>query len=63
MLLPKDPAILISVVNTKLRDFYKSLDDLCDDLDEEKDEIVNILSNAGYYYDKDLNQFKVKSSD
>ncbi|HJB69908.1 MAG TPA: DUF4250 domain-containing protein, partial [Candidatus Flavonifractor avistercoris] len=31
-MLPKDPVILLSVINTKLRDFYPSLDALCDDL-------------------------------
>lgn len=57
-MLPKSPNILLSVVNTKLRDFYKSLDDLCDDLDESKDEIIEVLASIGYHYDKDLNQFK-----
>ncbi|MBO1680927.1 DUF4250 domain-containing protein, partial [Bittarella massiliensis (ex Durand et al. 2017)] len=31
--LPKDPAMLLSIVNMKLRDFYPSLDVLCDDLE------------------------------
>ena len=33
-MLPKEPNMLLSVINTKLRDFYDSLDSLCDDLDE-----------------------------
>ena len=37
--LPKDPAMLLSIVNMKLRDFYPSLDVLCDDLEIEKDAI------------------------
>lgn len=35
--LPKDPAMLLSIVNMKLRDFYPSLDVLCDDLEIEKE--------------------------
>ena len=55
-----DPNILLSVINTKLRDFYSSLDDLCDDLDYSKEEVENILNNNGYFYDSSLNQFTQK---
>lgn len=54
---PKDPIMLLSYVNTKLRDFYSSLDALCDDLDLDKNEIVNTLTAAGYRYNSDRNQF------
>lgn len=57
-MLPKDPFILLSFVNTKLRDKYNSLDELCDDLDESKEEICAILKSYGYEYDSNLNQFK-----
>ena len=57
MALPKDPILLLSVVNMKLRDFYSSLDALCDDLDEDKNEITERLSAAGYEYDENFNQF------
>ena len=57
-MLPKIPIVLLSVVNTKLRDNYASLDELCDDLDEEKEEIIKILKTINYYYDEKLNQFK-----
>ena len=57
MALPKDPILLLSVVNMKLRDFYSSLDALCDDLDEDKNEITANLSAAGYEYNEELNQF------
>ena len=56
-MLPKDPNILLSVINTKLRDFYDSLASLCDDLDESKDEIIDLLSSIDFYYDKEKNQF------
>lgn len=54
---PKDPIMLLSYVNTKLRDFYSSLEALCDDLDLDKNEIVNTLTAAGYRYNSDRNQF------
>lgn len=53
----KDPNILLSVINTKLRDQYSSLDELCDNLDYSKEEIVEILSNNGFFYDSNKNQF------
>ena len=56
-MLPKEPIILLSVINTKLRDMYSSLDDLCEDLDESKDEIIEALSKIGYEYNAKLNQF------
>lgn len=53
----KDPNILLCIVNTKLRDFYNSLDHLIDDLGYSKDELIEILSSIGYYYDEKLNRF------
>ncbi len=57
MSLPNDPIMLYSVVNMKLRDFYSSLDVLCEDLDVDKEEIITKLSSAGYEYDAEENQF------
>lgn len=56
-MLPTDNYMLLSFINMKLRDFYSSLDDLCDDLDESKDEIESRLESIGYIYDKVLNKF------
>ena len=56
-MLPKDPVILLSVVNTKLRDFYSSLDALCDDLQVGKSEIEAAISKIGYHYNQERNQF------
>ena len=56
--LPKDPVMLLSVVNTNLRDFYSSLDEFCNAKDADKDEIVNALSAIGYKYNQESNQFK-----
>ena len=58
MYIPSDPDMLLSLINTKLRDEYSSLDDLCDSLDLEKDRILEILEPAGYKYDESQNQFK-----
>ncbi|MCH5303683.1 MAG: DUF4250 domain-containing protein [Ruminococcus sp.] len=49
--------MLLSVVNTKLRDFYPSLDSLCEDLGADRDEIVEKLGTIGYTYSEELNRF------
>ncbi len=58
MALPKDPFILLSMINMKLRDSYSSLDALCDDMDEDKNDIISTLSSAGFEYDENTNSFK-----
>ena len=55
--MPKDSAILLSVINMKLRDFYKNLDALCDDLEWSKSEIEEKLGQIAYKYDENRNQF------
>ena len=69
-LLDMDSNILVSIVNMKLRDFYDSLDQYCEDadiknlieeankLDIDKDELIKKLSKVGYEYNTQLNQFK-----
>lgn len=57
MNLPNNPFVLLSYINTKLRDNYASLDDLIDDLDLNKDEIINALKSINYEYDESLNKF------
>lgn len=56
-MIPKDPVLLLSFLNLKLRDFYKSLDDLCEDMDVERQEIVDKLGGIGYHYDNEKNAF------
>ena len=55
--LPRDPMLLLSVVNTKLRDIYHSLDALCDDMNVNKEEIISALKLIDYAYDSDIQQF------
>ncbi len=56
-MLPQDPIILLSYVNTKLRDQYASLDALCDDLDADREELVRKLEGVNYCYSEEKNQF------
>lgn len=53
-----DPNILLSVMNTKLRDQYASLDILCYDLGIAKEGILTKLNSIGYTYNERENQFK-----
>lgn len=55
--LPKDPILLLSVVNTKLRDFYNNLDEFCQDMMIEKEILVKKLADIDYEYDVETNQF------
>ena len=57
MELPKDPMMLFSFINMKLRDFYPSLDALCSDLNVNKEDIVNRLKEAGFEYNPEQNKF------
>lgn len=56
-MIPKDPVMLLSFINLKLRDFYGSLDALCDDLETDREEITEKLSSINYHYDEEKNQF------
>lgn len=58
--LPNDLYILLGVINTKLRDYYSSLDELIDDLAIDEDILIQKLASIGYKYDKKLNAFKIK---
>ena len=55
--LPQDPVILLSVINTKLRDFYPSLDQLCKGMEVNKKELIDKLDLIDYAYDASCNQF------
>ena len=57
MAIPNDPAMLLSFVNLKLRDHYRSLDEMCDDLSIDREELIKKLSSIDYEYDETTNQF------
>ena len=56
--IPNDPMILLSWINLKLRDFYPSLDALCEDLEIEKSSILDKLSAIGFEYNEEQNRFR-----
>ncbi|MGN0402259.1 MAG: DUF4250 domain-containing protein [Acetatifactor sp.] len=56
-MIPKDPAMLLSFVNLKLRDYYDSLDKLCEDLDADRNDLEAKLASIDYHYDKEQNRF------
>ena len=57
-LLKMDANILLSIINMKLRDFYSSLESLCNDIDIEEEKLKEKLASIGYEYSKEQNQFK-----
>lgn len=57
MNIPNDPMILLSYINTQLRDHYASFDDLCKSLDLDACVITEKLKSIDYMYDSDCNQF------
>ena len=57
-MLPKDPMILLSYVNTQLRDDYDSLDALCEGLDVSRSALEETLHTAGFQYDAAQNRFR-----
>lgn len=56
-MIPKDPVMLLSYVNTQLRDFYRSLDAFCEDRDIDRKELEDKLEMIDYAYDPTANQF------
>ena len=57
-MLPKDPYILLSFVNARLRDQYADLEDLCAALDADEDVIRETLAGLDYHYDPTYHQFR-----
>ena len=56
-MIPKDPVMLLSYVNTQLRDYYSSLDALCEDKGIGKEELGEKMKAIEYVYEVDRNQF------
>ena len=55
--LPQDPMMLFSIINMKLRDCYSSLDELCEDMNINKEELIEKLSIYGFEYSEENNKF------
>ena len=58
MNIPKDPIMLMSYINTQLRDNYSSLTEFAKSNDLDEEEIITKLGNVGYKYDPEENRFK-----
>ncbi len=56
-MIPNDPVILLSYINTLLRDRYSSLSALCEDQQLDARDILDKLSSIDYSYDEEKNQF------
>lgn len=56
-MIPQDGAMLYSYINMKLRNNECNLDELCENMDLDLDEIIDRLAAAGFYYDEELNRF------
>ncbi|HIS09709.1 MAG TPA: DUF4250 domain-containing protein [Candidatus Avibacteroides excrementipullorum] len=57
MELPNDINMLLSIINMKLRDGYDSLDKLCDDMQIDKNSLLEKMKTAGYEYSKENKKF------
>ena len=57
MTIPEDPFMLYSFINMKLRDYYPSLDVLCEDMNLDKDDLIEKLQKAGFKYNSENNKF------
>lgn len=57
MNIPSDPFILLSYINTKLRDEFPDLDELCRSLDIDRQQLEARLATIGYFYNRELNKF------
>ena len=57
-MIPQDPFILLSWINTPLRDRYDTLDALCEEADIKKAELTAKLAALGYLYDSEQNRFR-----
>lgn len=56
-MIPKDPAMLLSYINLKLRDFYPDLEAFCEDTGEDRRNIMDKLAEIDYYYSEENNRF------
>ena len=57
-MLPKDPIMFLSYVNTQLRYNYSNIDDFCSAFNITKEEVYTKLESINYFYDEESNQFK-----
>lgn len=56
-MIPKDPVMLLSYVNTQLRDYYESLEAFCSAMNVDRTELTEKLQSIDYEYDEKTKQF------
>lgn len=56
-MIPKDPVMLLSFINMRLRDYGIRFDALCEDLGVERSEVEATLATIDYYYNEEQNRF------
>lgn len=56
-MIPSEPVMLLSFLNLKLRDFYGSLDALCEDMELDRAEVEGKMAKIDYHYNQEKNQF------
>ncbi len=56
-MIPKDPVMLLSYVNTQLRDNYSSLEELCKSLGIHEAQVKAALAQIDYHYDEAQRKF------
>lgn len=56
-MIPQDPRILLSFINTKLRDGKMNFKELCEELQDNKEAISTVLAAIDYHYSSQQNQF------
>lgn len=55
--MPKDPVMLMSFLNMKLRDCYPSLDELCLSMDVDRAALEERMAQGGWEYNAAANKF------
>ena len=57
MTIPEDSFMLYSFINMKLRDYYPSLDVLCEEMNLDKTILIEKLQKVGFEYSPENNKF------
>ena len=55
--IPNDPVMLLSFVNTQLRDYFTTLDLFCENFNVGRSELEEKLKSIDYEYNAATNQF------
>ena len=55
--IPNDPVMLLSFVNTQLRDYFTTLDLFCENFNVDRSELEAKLISIDYEYSAATNQF------